>query len=207
MNNKIFMISAVLSVFLIFPAFGESIKYVDMDQARKEINEKKTANDGLTKSLLKLYAENRTLNADIDAYFRLIQKIDIMLLKMNFQIEKMQAAVSGIEDKEYGTKMNGIYEQNVAVKDELIIKRNDIEAKIKEKKDKVSENAALVNQKTEEIKANNDRILYLEIAMEKTKALESRMAVYTDAAGALKQEIEKEMATIGKTDSGTDNSK
>jgi hypothetical protein len=201
MNNKILMISVVLSVFLIFPAFGESIAYVDMDQARKEIDEKKTANDELTKSILKLNAENRMPNADIDAYFRLIEKIDIMLLKMNFQIEKMQAAVSGIEDKEFNLKMNGLYEKNVAVKDELIQKRNDIEAKIKEKKDKVNENAESVNQKMEEIKVNNDRIIYLEIAMEKTKAMESRMAVYVDAAGALKQEIEKEMASIEKTDS------
>ncbi|MBN1412808.1 MAG: hypothetical protein JW969_18320 [Spirochaetales bacterium] len=199
MKNKIFIISALLFVFFIFHAFGESIAYVDMEQAKNEISEKKAANAELSKSISSLNAENTQLNKEVEAYYRLMVKIDWLLYRINPQLEKMEQAVNSIEDTSYNSKINELYQQNLAAKNDLIQRREDLQTKINGKKEKISENEQSINRLSEEKKANEDRIVYLEIALEKTEDLETRMAAYVKEVESLKTEMEKEISEIEGT--------
>jgi chromosome segregation ATPase len=200
MKRNILLMSVVLFITLLFPAFTQNVEYVDIEATQNEIDELKAENQELTATVDDLRSENEQLGAVINREYKWVYRISEVISSMETLIKSLEYMSENTQNEDYQDKLQEMIDVNKNKIEMLKDKREELNESIANRKSIVEENKMEIRSTNDTIAKNENRILYLQVAMNRTKDLEDQLNLYSQRIDELIERLDAEIGEIESID-------
>ncbi|MBN2533500.1 MAG: hypothetical protein JXB88_11435 [Spirochaetales bacterium] len=196
MKRNVLILSIIFFIIFAFPVFTQVVEYVDIEQTQNEIDEKKAENQDLIDTVNKLRNDNERLSKAIGRETKWVYRISEVVSSMETLIKSLQYTMENTNNEDYKAKLQGMIDENESKLETIKERRTKLNESIANRKIKIEENNKQIRSTNETIAKNENRILYLEVAMNRTQQLENKLAAYSKSIDAIIELLDAEIGEI-----------
>jgi septal ring factor EnvC (AmiA/AmiB activator) len=201
MKRNVLILSIILFVIFVFPVVAQNVEYVDIEETNNEIDEKKAENQELTQTVIDLRKENEQQTKAINKETKWVYRISEVISSMETLLKSMHNMAENTNNEEYKAKMEGMIDENENKLDTIRERRTRLNESIKNRESRIEENNEQIRSTNEKIAKNENRILYLEVAVNRTQEMEDKLASYSKSIDTMIEMLDAEIGEIEEMES------
>lgn len=196
MKSNVFILSIIMFIIVVCPVFTQNVEYVDIEETGNEIDEKKAENQELIQTVADLRKENKRLEGEINLEYKWVYRISEVISSMETLIKSLEYMSENTTNEDYQAKLQEMIDVNKNKIDMLRDRQDTLHKSIKNRKLKVDQNDEQIRNTNETIAKNENRILYLKVARDRTEALENTLELYSKRIDAMIELLDAEVGEI-----------
>ena len=192
MKQAVFMLLIIMFITLVFPVFGQKVQYVNIEESKNEMEEKKTENQDLRIAVNDMRLENEQLSEEIAQNNYTVFKISEVIGTIDYLLRTMHIILENTKNEEYKGEIQAFIDDNENKRETLQEKQKSIHETTDAKKSQLEENKAQIRVMNDQMETNQNRIFYLKSAMSETQKIEDKIKAYSQKIDDMIEQLELE---------------